>query len=192
METLWGLIIIVCGIFISVYGNQLFRLTLAVLGFGLGFILGWWLMGSQSTAVHIGTSLVLGGIGAVLLYSLFRVGIYIAGGVLGLVLGMLIVAVLGLQNTPIIGTILVLGAGLMGLFGNRLSNMIIPLATSAAGGFLVAYGLLLLFAEDIAPGTAPIDLLGSRLALMVFLVIVAIGTLGQLPRPGTKVIRTTR
>lgn len=189
MDYLWGVIIVLCGIFICVYGNQLFRLTLAVLGFSLGFILSWWLMGRQSEALQIMVSLVTGGIGAILLYSLFRIGIHIAGGILGLVLGFLLVALLDLENSSFAAIILIAGVGLMGFFGNRLSNMIIPLATGAAGGFMVAYGLALIFAGEVAADTTPTDLLGSPLALAVFMIIVAISTLGQMPRRGTKVVR---
>lgn len=192
MDILWGLIIVICGIFVSVYGNQLFRLTLAALGFGVGFILSWWLTGSQTQAIQLLVSIALGGIGAVLLYSLFRIGIYIAGGVLGLVLGLLIVALFNLDSAPLVGTILVAGAGLVGFFGSRLSSMIIPLATGAAGAFMVAYGLAMVFAKELAADASPLELLGSPLALAVFLCIVAISTLGQMPRRGTKVVRTVR
>ena len=192
MDILWGLIIVICGVFVCVYGNQLFRLTLAALGFGVGFILTWWLTGSQTQAIQILVSIAVGGIGAVLLYSLFRIGIYIAGGVLGLVLGLLIVALFNLDSAPLVGTILVAGAGLVGFFGSRLSSMIIPLATGAAGAFMVAYGLALAFAKEIAVDASPIELLGSPLALAVFLCIVAISTLGQMPRRGTQVVRTVR
>lgn len=192
MEFLWGLIIIVSGVFICVYGNQLFRLTLAAIGFGLGFILSWWLTDGQTNVIQIVVSLVAGGVGALVLYSLFRVGIYIAGGVLGLILGSLLVAIFNMQNTWLIGTLLIVAMGLAGFFGTRLSSMIIPLSTGAAGAFLIAYGLVLIFGTDLAPDMTPLYLLGSPLALAIFVIIVAISTLGQMPRRGTKVVRAVR
>jgi hypothetical protein len=192
MDSLWGIIIVVAGVFVCAFGNKLFRLVLAVLGFGLGFILSWWFTGSQPELIHILVSLVAGAIGAVLLYSLFRVGIHIAGGILGLVLGFLLVALLNLGNTSFAGIVLIAAAALVGFFGNLLSNMIVPLATGAAGAFMVAYGLTMIFAGEVAAGTNPIDLLASPLALAVFAVIVAISTLSQIPLRGTKVVRTVR
>jgi hypothetical protein len=189
MSLIWGIVVIACGVFVCVYGNKLFRLTLGAMGFGLGFIGTWWLAGSQPMGIQIGVSLVAGAIGAVVLYSLIRVGVYIAGGLLGLVVGLLIVSIFNLDNTTFIGLILLVGVGGIGFLGNRLASLIIPLATGAAGAFMVAYGLVLMFAGELTADTSPLHILGSPLALTIFVIIVAISALGQLPARGTTVVR---
>ncbi|MCL4857824.1 MAG: DUF4203 domain-containing protein, partial [Caldilineaceae bacterium] len=141
MNILWGIIIVVCGVFVCVYGNLLFRFTLAALGFGIGAILGWWLAGGQSDMMRLLISLALGGIGALLLYFLFQIGIYIAGGVLGLIVAFLLAALLGLGDSWMAILFLVAGTGVTSFFSRKFERWIIPLATSAAGAFQVVYGL---------------------------------------------------
>jgi hypothetical protein len=181
MNFLWGIVIIASGVFVSVYGTKLFRLALAAIGFAIGAILAWWLTGSQPDAMRVIISLVAGGIGAGILYALIRIGTYIAGGVLGLVLSMLIVSWTGLgTNSTMSVIILAAGAGLVGFFGNRFGNTIIILAMSAAGAFQVMYGLSLMFGDKIAPGGTPLDLFREPIALTVFVIIAVISGLGQM------------
>jgi hypothetical protein len=174
MNILEGFIIITAGVFVCVYGKQLFRLALTVLGFGLGAILGWWLASNQQDLMRFLISLAAGGVGAAILYTLFRIGIYIAGGILGLIVASFLTSLLGLT-----GIILVVGAVLGGFCGHWLGNKIIILATAAAGAFQVVYGLAVLFVGEIAPDAAPADLLATPLALVVFVIIMAISFLSQ-------------
>jgi hypothetical protein len=189
MNILWGIIIVVCGVFVCVYGNLLFRFTLAALGFGIGAILGWWLAGGQSDMMRILISLALGGVGALLLYFLFQVGIYVAGGVFGLILAFLLVALLGLGDSWLALLFLVAGTGVVGFFSRKFERWIIPLATSAAGAFQVVYGLALIFIGQVSQGSTPMELLGEPLALAVFLVVAAVSFLSQI-RPRAVMVRS--
>ncbi|MCC6170145.1 MAG: DUF4203 domain-containing protein [Caldilineaceae bacterium] len=191
MDILWGLVFIVTGVFISAYGGVLFRFALAALGFGMGAILAWWLSGSQPELTRILISLGVGGIAGALLYMLVRVGVYVAGGVLGLVLAFLVVSILGIKNTAFDAILLVAGTGLAGYFGPRLGRMITILAMAAAGAFQVVYGLALIFAGQVAEDAAPTELLGQPLALAVFLTVAAISALSYM-RPRVGVIQPVR
>ncbi len=133
MYIFYGIILIASGIFVASFGTVLFRFALAALGFGAGAILSWWFTASQPDMIRILISIGVGGIAAVVLYMLARAGVYIAGGVLGLVLAFLIVALLGTRNPALNGALLVAGAGVSGYFGPRLGSLIIALATGAAG-----------------------------------------------------------
>lgn len=191
MHILWGVIIIACGVFITVYGSLLFRFALAVLGFGLGALLAWWLTGGQSEMTRILISLVVGGVAAGVLYALVRIGTYIAGGVLGLVLAFLLIAIIDLDNAVVDSVLVVAGTGVAGYFGPRLGRSIIALGTSAAGAFQVVYGLAMIFIGQFAPDATPLKLLGSPLALSIFLIVAAIGSLSQM-RPRVGVVRTVK
>lgn len=189
MNILWGVIIIACGVFITVYGTLLFRFALAVLGFGLGAVLAWWLTGGQSEMTRILISLVAGGVLAGVFYALVRIGTYIAGGVLGLVLAFLLVAIIGLDNDVVDIVLLLAGTGVAGYYGPRLGRSIIALGTSAAGAFQVVYGLAMIFMGQITADATPLKMLGSPLALSIFVIVAAIGCLSQM-RPRVGVVRT--
>src|SRR5918995_5499490 len=94
-EFVWGAVLVACGIFIAVYGSILFRFVLAALGFAVGFGGAFFLLSDQDTATTILVAMVVGGIAAVLLYSLIRIGLYIAGGILGLVVAVTIAGLFG-------------------------------------------------------------------------------------------------
>jgi len=187
MYILYGVILIASGIFVASFGGALFRFALAAIGFGVGAMVAWWLTASQPDTMRILISLGIGGIAAVVLFMLVRVGIYIAGGVLGLVLAFLVVAFLGTKNPVVNGILLVAGTGVSGYFGPRLGNLIIALATGAAGAFQIVYGLALVFGERMAPSTLPSELLGGPLAISVFLIIAAISAISQ-SRPRVAVL----
>ncbi len=69
-EFVWGIVLVAAGVFISVYGNMLFRFALAVMGFGLGFVVAVWLTDGQDTAQRVLVGLAIGGIAAIAFYTL--------------------------------------------------------------------------------------------------------------------------
>src|SRR6186997_3122120 len=89
-DLVWGALVIGAGIFLSVYGSLLFKFALAAMGFGIGFIGGWWLLDDQDEAMRLLVALVAGGVIAVLLFSLVRFGLRIAGAILGAVLAIVV------------------------------------------------------------------------------------------------------
>jgi hypothetical protein len=182
MDTLlWGIIVLISGVFISAYGSLLFRFALAFLGFAIGYSLVAWLGGGLDTALRILIGIVAGGILAATLYFLVKFTLNIAGAVLGLVLMMALLGLFRLSGLDlgILGVVLaVAAAGLGGFFGNRLGSIVIVLATSLAGAYLVVLGLGAMFGLGVATDD-PLALLGSSFPLVLFLTIALISGLAQ-------------
>ncbi len=181
---IWGLAILAAGIFVCVYGNLLFRFVLAIIGFVIGFSLVMALAGSAAEWLRWTLAIVAGGIGAVALYSLFKVSLYLAGGILGAVIVIVVLALFGQvggSNTGIFSWILVLaGAGLVGFLGQRLGNMVVVFATALAGSALVIYGFARMFASNMgSSSTNPVLVLSGTFALVLFAVIALISGLAQ-------------
>lgn len=185
-EFIWGLILVVCGVFICVYGSLLFRYVLSVIGFAAGFGVTMALTTSQDTAVRIVVSLVIGGIAAAILYFLFRLALYIAGGMLGAVIALVVASLLGFLDSGLgaSGIIsLIIGTGLVGFFGPRLGKLIIVLGTAAAGAFLTIEGLAVWFHDELRTDNSdPSTMLSHHAALVTMLVIAAISGLAQYSR----------
>jgi hypothetical protein len=179
--TVWGIVILICGVFIAVYGNILFKFVLAFIGFALGFSLVMWLGGAMSDALKIVVAIVVGGILAAVMYSLLKFALYIGGAILGTVL---IVAVLGLfklggLDLGFFGWILAaVGAIAGGFVGPRLGNLVIVLATSLAGAYFTVLGLGNLFKVSVDTEN-PLTMLGTGFPLVLFLTVTVISFLGQ-------------
>lgn len=183
-EFVWGILLVASGIFISVYGNMLFRFALAVMGFGIGFSAAVWLTDGQDTSVRVLVGLAVGGIGAFILFSLVRFTLYIAGGILGLIVAFVVGAlfeIFGPDLNNIVGTIIAIaGIGLGGYFGSRLGNLIVLLASAAAGAYLIIAGLRVLYESRIGGDVAdPTETLAQRLTLALFATFFAVAFLGQ-------------
>ncbi len=161
METgsfIWGLLALASGIFICAYGNMMFRFVLAVMGFMLGFSAVMWLAGGLVGGLTAVVALVVGAIVAAVFYGLFRLSLYIAGGILGLVIVLAVFGLVGVvgANLGFFGWILVLaGALLGGFFGRRLGDVVIVFASALAGAYLVVLGIAKLFGAGIDAGQCP-------------------------------------
>jgi hypothetical protein len=183
-ELLWGIAVIGAGVFISVYGNLLFRFALAAMGFGIGFLAAMRLFDGQEQTTRVLIAFALGGIAAIVLYSLVKFTVYIAGSVLGLVAGFVVLGVIDIFTTRpdgIVQTIVAVGGAAGGAFlGPRLGNLAVLLASAAAGAFLMVNGLHVLFASQFAAETAdPASNIATRFSLVIFALLFAIGALGQ-------------
>jgi hypothetical protein len=177
-----ALLLIACGIFLLVYGGLLFRFALAAGLFVLGFSLTAWLLSAQPTAVWLLISLVVGGVLAVVGYSLVKIVLHLAGALLGAVLVLLILSLLPLSMPPFLAVIVILaGAGVVGFFGNRLGDWVIILATTLAGAYAVLYGLTRMFpaAVEVAADYVSAYVPFTGPALAVFVIVFAIGFLAQ-------------
>lgn len=176
----WGIVVLTCGIFISAYGNVLFRFVLMFAGFAIGFSLVMWLGGFLGDALQIVAAIVVGGILAAVLYSLVKFALHIAGGLLGLVLMLVILGLFKLAGIDLglFGYILALvAAGVGGFFGNRLGDIVIVAATALAGAYFVVLGLAALFRT--AETENPIALLGTAFPLVMYISIALISGLAQ-------------
>ena len=178
---LWGIIVLVSGVFVAAYGSQLFCFALAFLGFAIGYSLVAWLGGGLDTALRILVGIVAGGILASTLFLLVKFTLNIAGALLGLVIAL---AVLGLfrlagLDLSVLGAVLAIaGAGLGGFFGNRLGSIVVVLATSLAGAYLVVLGLGAIYGLGVETDN-PLTLLGTSFPLVLFLTVALISGLAQ-------------
>src|SRR5215217_5156767 len=129
-----------------------------VMGFGIGFSAAVWLTDGQDTSVRVLVGLAVGGIGAFILFSLVRFTLYIAGGILGLIVAVVVGAlfeIFGPDLNNVVGTIIAIaGIGLGGYFGSRLGNLIVLLASAAAGAYLIIAGLRVLYEDRIGGDVA--------------------------------------
>ena len=148
----WGVLVIVAGVFVASYGTLLFRLALAAMGFGVGFLVAMRITEGQDASLRVLISFAVGGIAALLLYSLIQVGTYVAGGILGLILGIVIAGLLralGISIPDWLVTLLaVAGAGGAGFLAPRFGGMVTLLSSAVAGAFLVTNGLNVLFQDN--------------------------------------------
>ncbi|MBK7219556.1 MAG: hypothetical protein IPH95_21465 [Candidatus Promineofilum sp.] len=178
---LWGIIVLVSGIFVAAYGSLLFRFALAFLGFAIGYSLVAWLGGGLDTALRILVGIVAGGILASSLYILVKFTLNIAGALLGLVLMLALLGFFRLAglNLDILGVVLTIAAaGLGGFFGNRLGSIVVVLATSLAGAYLVVLGLGAIYGLGVRTDD-PTALLGTSFPLVLFLTVALISGLAQ-------------
>jgi len=182
-DLLWGIALVVGGVFVGIYGEMLFRFVLAMIGFLVAFSAIFLLLKDQSEGVQLLFSVIAGGIGAFALYALFNIGIYVAGAALGAVAGVVIAGLVGLSadDTGWLLLVLVLiGAGGVGFFGPRLGTMIIPLGTSAIAAFMMTYGYLVLFESTFsADATEPEHEYSRKTLLVLFAMLYALCFLAQ-------------
>jgi hypothetical protein len=182
MDTIvWGIVILISGIFIAAYGNVLFRFALAFLGFALGYSLVMWLGGGLDDILRIVVGIVVGGILAAVFYFLVKFTLYIAGGIVGLVIMLALLGLFKLSGLDlgVFGWVLAAAAaGLGGFFGQRLGSIVVILASSLGGAYLVVLGLGALFTVGV-DSNEPLELLGTAFPLVLFLTIVAISFLAQ-------------
>ena len=177
-----GVLLAACGIFLLVYGGMLFRFSLAVGFFVIGFSLASWLFASQTDMIRLLISFVAGGALAIVGYSLVRMVLHIAGGLLGAIVVLLVLSLLPFTMPSFLSVIIIIaGAGVVGFFGNRLGDWVIILATTLTGAYAVVLGITRMFpaavevtaeyASAFVPFTGP--------AFAVFLIVFAIGALAQ-------------
>jgi hypothetical protein len=181
---LLGLVTVAAGIFVCVYGNALFRFVMAVIGFVIGFWLIMAIFPTTNDALRVLLAIVVGGIGAAILYSLFRLALHIAGALLGAVVVMAVLALVGWVgngNFGVFNWILVIaGAAVVGFFGNRLGDAVISLATALAGAAAIVAGLSKLFSSAVPTSGDPIKIMSNGFAFVLFVVIAIMSALAQL------------
>jgi hypothetical protein len=181
---LLGLVTVAAGIFVCVYGNMLFRFVMAVLGFVIGFWLIMSIFPTTNDALRIILAIVVGGIGAAILYSLFRLALHIAGALIGAVVVMAVLALVGWVGNGDFGVVswilVIAGAAVVGFFGNRLGNAVISLAAALAGAAAIVVGLSKLFSSVVATSDDPIKIMSNGFAFVLFVVIAIISALAQL------------
>jgi hypothetical protein len=182
MELIWGAVLVGCGIFISVYGTLLFRFVLAMIGFAVGFAVALTLTDGQDTGLRLLVGLVAGAIAAGILFGLVRLGLWIAGGIVGIVLALMVASLTNqLDGSGTVVSLLVVAAAVPGAyFGRRLDDWIIILASAGAGALLIVYGLLIWFQDRLGTDlTDPGRNLNENLTLVMVLALAAVSSLSQ-------------
>jgi hypothetical protein len=175
-----GLLLVACGVFLLVYGTMLFRFAIAVAGFVIGFALGWWLLESATEAAQIIVAFALGGVVAIVGYAVVRIGVYLAGGLLGALLALIVLSFLSIESSAVNVLVILAAAVAVGFFARSLGLWLTILATSAAGAYAIVYGLSRMFPdstqiEDLE--SAKIPLTGA--AFTILILTFAIGFLSQ-------------
>jgi hypothetical protein len=180
-STLWGVLALASGIFICAYGNVLFRFVLAVLGFVIGFSVVMWIAGPSPAPLVIIVAIVVGGIVAAVGYAMFKLALYFAGGILGIVIVMAVLGLVGVAGSDlgVFGWIIAAAGAVLGaIFGRRLGDIAIVLATALAGAYLVVLGIAKLFVPAIQSSN-PQMMLEAAFPLVLFLSIALISGLCQ-------------
>ena len=175
-----GLLLVACGVFLLVYGTMLFRFAIAVAGFVVGFALGWWLLESATEAAQIIVAFALGGVIAIVGYAVVRIGVYLAGGLLGALVALIVLSFLNIGSSVVNVLVVLAAAVAVGFFARSLGLWLTILATSAAGAYAIVYGLSRMFPdstqiEDLE--SAKIPLTGA--AFTILILTFAIGFLSQ-------------
>lgn len=177
----WGVVALVCGTVMLVYGASLFRAVLLVAGFYIGFTLVNLLLASMTTGpspwVRTTIAIVLGAALGALLFSMVRITIYAAGGLLGLVLALLLSSAFGFSSAWLRTLVGLGGLGLGAFIGPRLGRSLTIFSSAAAGAYVSVIGLAKIFhmPDAIPPGTMPMD---GR-SMTVFIVLAVISILAQ-------------
>ncbi len=174
---LWGILTLISGAFMLVYGATLFRFVLAFAGFFVGFMIGMWIP-APSQFLQFLIALAIGAAGGIGLYFLVRASLYLAGALLGLVAGSFLAALLGLGDNWLTPVLSLGGAALGTIFGRSLGEWVKILAAAATGAYASVIGLNLLFNPQVIdadtslmPRTGP--------AIAVFIVLVGVSILAQ-------------
>src|SRR5690606_19756245 len=124
LNLVWGIIALVCGTFMLVYGATLIRVVLAFAGFYLGFVIATIVLRALGIAadnqmLQLLVEIIIGAILGIIFYNLVSLTVYVAGGILGLVVGLFVTAVLGFQSDCVTGGIALVAAVMGGIFGRN-------------------------------------------------------------------------
>lgn len=181
---LWGLILVAAGIFLIVYGSAYFRYALAAIGFGVGFLASLGFTIEQGLAGRLLIAIGAGLVGAVLLYFLVNFSFLIAGAIFGLIVGLLLVGLLDIVglDLPAVAVTIIALLGLAGgaYLGKDMGQVIVLLATTAAGAYLIVSGVHVTYETRIGgDGMEPLNHLAQRFGLVLFLILFGLGFLMQ-------------
>lgn len=182
MGFLTGIIYLVIGVIACFFGKRFYRVVLALVGFVLGYYLVSGLLVGQSDAILIIASIFGGVAGAVLFWSLYKLGYLLIGAALGLVVAELIANALNLTGV-VHGVISVIGLIVGLVLGNSLADLIIRLGTAFNGaGFIVGGIAALAAAANISIPLADPTHTGAAAdgasALITIVAVIVLGVIG--------------
>lgn len=174
-----GLAVMAGGIFAAAFGYSLFRFVLAVLGFMVGFtVASRFTAGLDPTVslfISLGAGIVLAGLG----FALIRIGQYIAGALLGIVVALVVLGLIGAQTDGVIGLVgMAVGLGIGAFAGRFFGDLIILTATSFIGAYGIVLGWFIAFSSNTT-GNLGAALQVNIVTIVLMLAIALVGGLGQ-------------
>ncbi|HEY7497556.1 MAG TPA: DUF4203 domain-containing protein [Vicinamibacterales bacterium] len=181
-------IILLAGGLVSCFaGYRVFRFVLGFFGFILGALLTSSIVGSEQTIWMIGSAIVGGILGALILVAAYFVGVALIGAGVGALVVNLIWAALG-REPHIFIVILFAIAGALGALA--LQRYVIVAATAFGGGWTAIVGALALMGDRLAVEAAARNNVwlaypmnpapGQRWIVAVWLVLGIVGVIVQL------------
>lgn len=174
-----GLAVMAGGIFAAAFGYSLFRFVLAVIGFMVGFSVASRLTAgldpTVSLFISLGAGIVLAGLG----FALIRIGQYIAGALLGMVVALVVLGLIGAQNDGLLNLAgLAVGLGIGAFAGRFFGDLIILTATSFIGAYGIVLGWFIAFSSN-ATGYLGDALVVNIVTIVLMLAIALVGGFGQ-------------
>lgn len=174
-----GLAVMAGGIFAAAFGYSLFRFVLAVLGFMVGFTVANNLTSGLdptiSLFISLGAGIVLAGLG----FALIRIGQYIAGALLGMVVALVVLGFLGIQSGDVLNLAgLAVGLGIGAFAGRFFGDIIILTATSFIGAYGIVLGWFITFSNNTT-GNLSSAMTINIVTVALMLAIALVGGLGQ-------------
>ena len=163
------------------YGFRIFRLTLSLIGFLLGFALGIsYFSASDSTVTVMGifAGVILGLAGAGIFRRVYFLGIFLGGAVFGVVVAAATLTAAGVEPHIVVIMVGAVIGGILALFVNKVT-IILSTAFGGAAAILVGAGSMLF--EESPEGAAI-----SALFFMLWIVLGMAGSVVQIKAGGTR------
>ena len=174
-----GLAVMAGGIFAAAFGYSMFRFVLAVSGVMVGFSVASSLTRNLdptvSLFISLGAGIVLAGLG----FALIRIGQYIAGALLGMVVALVVLGLIGAQNDGVLNLAgLAVGLGIGAFAGRFFGDLIILTATSFIGAYGIVLGWFIAFSSNTTGNLAD-ALIINIVTIILMLAIALVGGFGQ-------------
>lgn len=129
------LMCIVLGVATCFYGKKLVYLLFALFAFGIGFIVCLENLGNDSTGIII--SIVVGIICILLLRFFYRAGLFVLGGLVGYLIGVLLLGILPDSASQYQWVVLFVCIVAMGFSMAKWFELLVVAATAFLGGFII-------------------------------------------------------
>ncbi len=141
-----GVIITAYGIINCFFGYRFFQILLGIWGFFLGGAVGVSLTAEAAPIAVLIAGVVGALMGAVLIYFLFRLGLFLIGAILGYALTTALLTALGINENVFMFS--VFGGAFFGVLALLLKNFFVILITAFSGASTIIVGVTLLLDGD--------------------------------------------
>jgi hypothetical protein len=173
-------LILVLGFILCFFGYRLLRFTLALAGFGAGLVFGLTVVrlipgASQVLALVVG--IVCGILGAVVATLLYKVGVFLLGAVVGLLVASIILIATGWHQPMLVRVIAAVVCGILTLVIER---PLVSILSAFAGAWGIVFGVFQLFGWYHVAATAKSPPANYGYAIIAWVIVGVIGSLAQL------------